>query len=381
MRIIYSFGNKFAGHGLGTTAYHDVRALCRHDLLQRLLCGSFSPTDIPAAQIRTFGLPDRVLRKLAVYDPSGWVAHVQSILYDLWACRRLEAATVFHVWSRYGLSSLRRARAKGLLTIVECGETHPRHWQQVLVDEHARWGAPLHRLEAALRRQIAEFDAADYVIVNNPAARDTFIAHGIPPEKCVALPGRGVDTRKFVPAADTPRSGFRVLFVGEVYLSKGIPYLLEAFRRTRWHDAELWLVGRVHPEMRPILRRYDDVPGIRTFGHVVDPLAIFQQADCFVLPTLVDASPKVSYEALACGLPVIITPEAGSVVRDGVEGFVVPARDIDALATRLEQLRTDDQLRQTLRIAARRRAEAFSWEAYGEEFVATLKRLRREAPD
>jgi glycosyltransferase involved in cell wall biosynthesis len=56
----------------------------------------------------------------------------------------------------------------------------------------------------------------------------------------------------------------------------------------------------------------------------------------------------VTYEALACGLPVLTTPNAGSVARDGIEGFIVPARDVDALARALERLRRDERLRDAM---------------------------------
>src|SRR5262249_3850951 len=62
-------------------------------------------------------------------------------------------------------------------------------------------------------------------------------------------------------------------------------------------------------------------------------------ADVFLLPSICEGSATVTYEALAAGLPVVCTPNTGSVVRDGVDGFVVPAGDTDALVGRLDQLR------------------------------------------
>ena len=61
-------------------------------------------------------------------------------------------------------------------------------------------------------------------------------------------------------------------------------------------------------------------------------------ADVFVFPSLFEGSAVVTYEALACGLPSIVTPSAGSVVRDGIEGFLVPESNVLALAERMEQL-------------------------------------------
>ncbi|MDQ7028789.1 MAG: glycosyltransferase family 4 protein, partial [Ardenticatenia bacterium] len=100
------------------------------------------------------------------------------------------------------------------------------------------------------------------------------------------------------------------------------------------------------------------------------------QADVFVFPSLQEGSALVTYEALACGLPVVTTPNAGSVVRDGIEGFLVPIRDVEALAARLEHLRADEGLHLEMGQAARRRAKAFTWEHYGDRLADTVRSLR-----
>jgi hypothetical protein len=88
------------------------------------------------------------------------------------------------------------------------------------------------------------------------------------------------------------------------------------------------------------------------------------------------ASPRgsalVTYEALACGLPVVTTRNAGSVVRDGEEGFIVPARDAEAPAARLEELRTKVSDRRSMAAAARARVEQFSWDRYGRSLAEAL---------
>ncbi len=77
-------------------------------------------------------------------------------------------------------------------------------------------------------------------------------------------------------------------------------------------------------------------------------------ADVFVFPSLFEGSAVVTYEALACGLPSIVTAEAGSVVRHGLEGLVVPARDVEALAEAMERLGCDPGLREDFAASARR---------------------------
>jgi glycosyltransferase involved in cell wall biosynthesis len=80
----------------------------------------------------------------------------------------------------------------------------------------------------------------------------------------------------------------------------------------------------------------------------------------------------VQLEALASGLPVITTPNAGSVMRDGVDGFVVPIRDAEALAEKIELLAKNPELLAWMSHNARERAQEFSWEKYGERLVETI---------
>ena len=98
----------------------------------------------------------------------------------------------------------------------------------------------------------------------------------------------------------------------------------------------------------------------------------FHQADIFVLPTLADSFGLVHLEAMACGVPVITTPHCGAVVRDGVDGFIVPIRDAVALADRIQQLLEDRPLRNQMGASAKLRAKEFTWARYGERLLAAL---------
>jgi len=375
VRVLYSIGSKFGGGGIGTTAYYGALGLYRHGMLQRVLCSSYRPGEIPREKIRALGLPDRILRKLASLDSSGWLWHLQAVLFDIWASRHLEPADLFHVWGNYGLRSLGRARGMGMVTVVERASAHPVYQAQLLKEEFHRWGLSFPIPQAIIKRGLTEMALADYVLIPSDFVRQSFVEEGFPEERLIQIPF-GVDVTRFRPPEAPATHPFRALFVGQIGLRKGVPYLLEAWRRLGWRDAELWLVGRVLPECRPILRRYLDLPGLRLIGHLDDPVEAYQQADVFVFPSIEEGSALVTYEALACGLPVVTTPNAGSVARDGVEGFIVPIRDVDALAERLERLRADEGLRREMGKAARARAEEFTWENHGNKFVVSIAGLK-----
>src|SRR5206468_7589252 len=100
------------------------------------------------------------------------------------------------------------------------------------------------------------------------------------------------------------------------------------------------------------------VPRVRIRGE-------FAVADVLVLPSLAEGSAEATYEALACGVPVVTTSEAGSVVRDGVEGRIVPSRDLETLANAIAETVEDREKRTQMALTARERAREFTWERYG----------------
>jgi glycosyltransferase involved in cell wall biosynthesis len=169
------------------------------------------------------------------------------------------------------------------------------------------------------------------------------------------------------------RNGLRLLFVGQIGQRKGISYLLEAARRTAAQGDSLTLVGQIQGSGRALVPYRD---GFRHVPHVprVELREIYRQADVFVFPTLVEGMGIVVLEAMASGLPVITTPNGpGDIVRDGVDGFLVPPRDVDAIVERLERLRADPQLRQEMARNARIRAQEFTWDAYRKKTVVALR--------
>jgi glycosyltransferase involved in cell wall biosynthesis len=103
--------------------------------------------------------------------------------------------------------------------------------------------------------------------------------------------------------------------------------------------------------------------------------ALYRTADVFVLPSLVEGFGLVALEAMACGVPVVISANtfATDVVTDGVDGYVIPIRDAEAIAERLQYIHKYRAEGDRVGQAARRRAEQFSWERYG-DLIASIVR-------
>jgi glycosyltransferase involved in cell wall biosynthesis len=226
-------------------------------------------------------------------------------------------------------------------------------------------------LEWLHRRRLCDLMLADRVLVPSSHIAETLVRYGTPPRKVRVVP-YAADCGRFRPD-DGKRQGAdcTFLFAGGISHRKGIKYLLEAWRRIRRPGWRLELLGPMPADRLPLEPYLDSVELLGRVSHAEMP-ARLASADVFVFPSLFEGSAVVTYEALACGLPSVVTPNAGSVVRDGIEGFVVPSCDVDLLALRMERLGTDLELRARMGKAARARALAFDWPRYHDGLIAAV---------
>jgi glycosyltransferase involved in cell wall biosynthesis len=235
--------------------------------------------------------------------------------------------------------------------------------------EYARFGDDVDRAvitPGVVARTVREYAEADAIIVTSSFVKRTLVERGVDGSKIAVVPyGFSAPARASAERTDVQ---LRVLFVGGTSLRKGIPYLVEAFRRVQ-APATLRLVGRANPALG---RRIGGLPpNVVVAGPKsgLDLQAEYRAADVFVLPSVEDGYGLVTNEAMSAGLPVIVSDHAGSaeVVRDGENGFVVGARDVAALADRLETLLRDGDLRRQMGAEARNTACSRTWKTYGDE--------------
>jgi glycosyltransferase involved in cell wall biosynthesis len=228
---------------------------------------------------------------------------------------------------------------------------------------------PLSVDELFLADHRIRFDRADLILAPSPFARDSVLRMGVDPRKVALIP-YGVSDRWFAVHGKTVPG--RVLFVGSVCLRKGNHYLAAAARilKKRGVPAEVRVVGHAPDQ----LLASDLFAGPVYAGQVPhgDVESEYASADVFAFPTLSDSFGLVQLEAMACGLPVIATPNCGDVVRDGVDGLVAPVRDPEALADRIEAVVTNRALRAEMSANARTRAREFAWDVYRRNLLANL---------
>lgn len=302
----------------------------------------------------------------------------------LWAgrefCRRiirhgLGDATGVYTFNSAGLELLEHARQRGLFCVMEQTIAPAAIEDRLLTEEQSAfsgWEQPHsaspYRVEFVARER-AEWECAALILCGSEFVRRGIAQSGGPVERCSVVP-YGVDLPT-APLQKERGARLRVLIAGGVGLRKGAPYVLEAARALRRVAEFRWCGGlSVLPGAARRLAEYVDLR-----GPVPRPLMAehYAWADVFLLASICEGSATVCYEALAAGLPVITTPNAGSVVRDGIEGFIVPIRDPDAIVERLERLALDRELLETMSYQAAQRAQEFTIEKYGERLIRALQ--------
>lgn len=403
-------------------AYQAVVGLDRAGLLDSFVTASYYDPDGPIARLARRIAParmDRVERMLLrrndaeiragcvrahpSYDlairlesrlSTGWprvrriVARTRTDRFDRQLARTVERSRpgALIVFSDVGSDrTLPACRRLGIPTILSMVHGDVREESEVLRAEAERspeflpiylGDARLDRDELAWlhERRLRELELADRVVVPSEHIAQTLARRGTPADRVRVIP-YAADCRRFRPMEGKPHgTSCTFLFAGGISQRKGIRYLLEAWRRVRRPGWRLQLLGPLPRDLGPLRPLLDGVEPLGRVAHSEMP-ARMAAADAFVFPSLFEGSAVVTYEALASGLPSVVTAQAGSVVRDGIEGFVVPPRDVDALAERLERLGADPALRRAMSEAARARALGFDWPRYHAALVDTVEEL------
>lgn len=224
-----------------------------------------------------------------------------------------------------------------------------------------------------MKRLVKEMDLANIIAVGSNFVKKTLKENGIPKSKIVVIP-YGVDTKRFAPKLNKSSDGiFRLLFVGNINFSKGCHYLLEAIKQINKPDIKLIMIGGM--ENPYFLDKYGDyfkwIPPIPN----LQIQSFFSNADTYVFPSLFEGSSLSIYEALASGLPVITTPNSGSVVRNNIDGFIIPIRDVNAIKEKILLLYNNKALLQKMAKNAREQAEKYNWEAYHKKVTDFIKKI------
>jgi glycosyltransferase involved in cell wall biosynthesis len=283
------------------------------------------------------------------------------------------------------LSTFRAARRLGITTLLDAPSLH--HGAQDRL--HGTTDPEgLHARITGIKDQ--EIDLADHVLTVSELARATYLEAGVPAGRVHAVT-LGADLELFTPGRGPEErngGGFVFLFCGAMIRRKGFDLLLDAFDRVAGElpEARLRVVGPRGGNAAACLDARQGDPRITVAGPVrQNELAgELRRADCLVLPSRNDSYGMVVAEALACGLPVLVSEMVGAkeLVAPGRNGFIVPVGDgrgdSAALAERMAWCVRHREAVAAMSEECRKSVESATWPAYHHRLVELLRAILPE---
>jgi glycosyltransferase involved in cell wall biosynthesis len=296
------------------------------------------------------------------------------------ARHHLKDVDAIYSYEDLAATTFQAAKNQGIFCLYELPIPHYQTTRRVMLEEAELFPEIAAGIDSVdepawkLGRKDVEVELADHIFVASSFTKNSLLEIGVAPEKISVIPyGAPIEYFQPQPKID---DCFRATYVGRVSPRKGIHYLLQAWQQLKLKEAELLLIGS---NMYPSgwLEQYEDI--YHHIDSIPHPLLnqYYSQSSVFVFPSLVEGFGLVILEAMACGIPAIATPHTGGfdIITDGVDGFIVPIRDVEALKDRLEWCYSHPQELAAIGQAARRKAEQMHWGLYRQQLADRVKEL------
>lgn len=348
-------------------------------------------TSYPKFEVVKYGIPrnmassvlikeilERGWRKLPkflkrIYNPQ----HLIHEIFDILASFYLRSGADIVIG---GPRVIKKAKSFRAIAIAERGSSHILYQNKILKEEYEKYGIRTEPFmlphPKIIEDELKMYEEADYISVPSSFVKRTFLEYGFPESKIIQVP-YGVDLSDFrqIPKVD---GIFRVVFAGGMTLRKGVHYLLKAFSELNLPNSELMLIGAINDEIKPFFEKYEEKFNWIGPKPQKELHKYYSQGSVFVIMSIEEGLAMVQPQAMACGLPVICTTNTGGedIVRDGIDGFVIPIRDIKALKEKIVYLyEHPEKMEEMGRSAMERVKNGFTWDDYGDKMIKEYEKI------
>jgi len=283
--------------------------------------------------------------------------------FDRWVARRLphdlDAVICYESSAR---ETFRVAKERGVTTILDAASFH-HEWQDDVYEP--KESELVHRRINA--RKDEEIRLADHILTVSELARDSYVEAGVPPERVTSVP-MGADLSAFYPdgeGAEDEGGPFTFIFAGQAGPRKGADLLLAASERLDRQGIphRVQFAGSTEDQL---FAETDAL--VERLGYLSRPAlaTAFRRADCLVLPSRHDSFGRVVVEAMATGLPVLVSENVGAkqAIDEGKNGWVIPAGDVEALARHMQWCEEYCEKVRFMKSAAVDTAQEYTWYTY-----------------
>lgn len=272
---------------------------------------------------------------------------------------------MIHLWPGSKLSTIEELKSHNKMIIIENINCHQLVSKRILDKESKRLGTQVYNFtDEDIAYETKVLSLADFVFSPSPQVTSSLIEANVSREKILESSyGLGINALIPSPQIENKKSSqFTALFVGSVIARKGVHLLLDYWCSANI-NGKLKIIGKVAPHMEEIIAQYENVASIEFIPYTSNLYEHYATADIFVMPSLEEGSPLVTYLAIGAGLPCLVSPMAGDgVIRNDNEGYIIEPHDREAWIENLKWLFDDITLRRRLAINSRERAEYFLWD-------------------
>ena len=378
MQVTISVGGRFH-------AFYLAQQILRKEYLKKLI------TCYPKFEVAKYGIPREKVSSLLMIEllSRGWrylpsqvtkfynPQYAISDIFDRGAKKCLTDSDILVAWSGFALNTLRKAKGMGTVTVVERGSSHILYQMEVLEEEYEKYGLkPQLAHSKIIEKELQEYEEADYIAIPSFFVKRTFLERGVPEEKLIHVP-YGIDLADFIAIPKQDKT-FRIIHCGGITLRKGAHYLLQAFYELNLAGTELWLIGSMSEEMRPFFKQFGNDKVVTRGPYPQKELyKYYSQGSVFVLMSIEEGLAMVQPQAMACGLPVICTANTGGedIVRDNIDGFIIPIRDVKALKEKLIYMYENQDICKHMGQNAKKRvSKGFTWDDYGKRMIRAYEK-------
>ena len=326
---------------------------------------------------------ERVLLKLNLNFILSKIYFYLNSLFENLSTKMIEfnKIDILVAWSGSAEKSFKKINLlkKNIIKILERGSTHISFQNKILEEEFKKLKIDKIPIDKRIiEKEIREYNLSDYIFVPSSFAKKTFIENGIDEKKIIKVP-YGTNLDEFYPEENISKQ-FIIISTGHISVRKGSLYLLEAFNELNLDDSKLLMVGNIEKELFPFLKPFFLNPNIIFQKHVNQKKlrSFYNNSNLFVTSSLEEGLAVVQIQAMACGLPLICTPNSGGeeLIEEGKNGFVCPIRDKDYLKNKIIYFYNNrEELKLFGKNSNYKAKNYFSWDKYSQNIYEEYKKL------
>lgn len=307
-----------------------------------------------------------ILKKLGNGKLYKITRNIELFTFEYFAKKEICNSDIIHFF-HHDPNLIQYAKKLNKKTIVEAF-THPKYIKKMFNE-----GMILDSNEFD-EHSISSYEIADYIISPSRWVTKTLKYSNLDPKKIIEI-FYGVHTKKNK-TYDTKAKTLKIVFAGGLKRTKGIIHLLEAVKLLSNLELEVYIYGRMYSNVKTEIANLSNNKIILK-GFVQNMADEYQQYDIYIYPTYFEGSSKTVFEAMSAGLPIITTENSGSIVRDSLDGFIIPVNNSEIIAHKIKYFYENREQIAIMGRNAQVYSRNFTWEKYAKKVNDFYKRFEK----